>query len=236
MLDEDENVDKEENSVTLASTSASPILPIVDILLRHAKVNAIADSYDIPRLRTLAITKIEKILKTTSSTDAFLEVVRETLTSNNDWALHDMVASIAAAHVEELAEEKLDHLNDRTHFPAFSLNLMKNKVAAHKAKEEEHKASEELSAQELATARSRIDCLQLECLLERSFGVDAIARANRIIKNNDECRQVLARTRVCRNVRCEFDFLCNIEKGGQENKPRYILRCARCKCRHRPTD
>lgn len=119
MLDEDENVDKEENSVTLASTSASPILPIVDILLRHAKVNAIADSYDIPRLRTLAITKIEKILKTTSSTDAFLEVVRETLTSNNDWALHDMVASIAAAHVEELAEEKLDHLNDRTHFPAF---------------------------------------------------------------------------------------------------------------------
>lgn len=215
--------EEEETSTSTESSLFHPILPSAEILLCHTRVNAIASYYNIPRLRKLANSKIENILATGWSAAHFLTVASEILQSNDDKALHKVIALTAAEHIEELIEsKKFTKLIDSTHFTAFALAVLQNTVTAHRS-----------SADELKTAQFRIQNLERECGLERS-NVDRITeRSNGIVEKFDECRRVLKRWDNCRNISCNAEFSCWIEGGGESS---YLLRCARCQCRHRITD
>jgi hypothetical protein len=118
-----------------------------EILLRHVHVNAIADYYDIPPLKELANTKIKHLLETSWSADGFSHVVKEVFNATRDTALHNMVTSAAAAHIEELLE--LDDFTALEVMSDFAIGIIRTTIAA-------RKANEESSRQKLQAAESRL--------------------------------------------------------------------------------
>lgn len=75
----------------------------LEILKRHVRVNAIADYYDIPRLRDLASSMIEGILTRLGfSVNIFLDVLKEATEITGDKGLYRVLGSAAANHLEEL--------------------------------------------------------------------------------------------------------------------------------------
>jgi len=116
-----------------------------EILLRNVRVNAIADYYDILRLKQLVNTKIQHVLKTSWSAFGFSNIVKEAFNSTSDMALYNIMTLTATTHIEELLELKdfavLEVMN------AFSISVIQNTIAAHKAKED-------LSTQKLQVVES----------------------------------------------------------------------------------
>lgn len=195
-----------------------------EILLRHVHVNAIADYYYIPQLKHLANTKIQRVLKTTWSANGFSDVVKETFSSTGDPELHQIISLSAAAHIEELVELEgfagLDIIGD------FTIAIMRNMVAS-------RKASEDLLSQKLQAIESQLQDAESRLHYQKTLLDYETTRADRMIENIDNCIDTLSETNTCRNVRCEAEFNCYIERGGRANEPVYTLRCARCRCRHK---
>jgi hypothetical protein len=202
-----------------------------EILLRNVRVNAIADYYDMPHLKQLANTKIQHILETSWSTNGFSNIVKEAFNSTSDMALHNIMALTAATHIEELLE--LEDFASLEVMSDFFIGVIRNTIAAHKAKED--LSTQKLQAVEsrLQNAESRLQSTEQDCTFEKSLRNRETTRADRIIENINDCVNVLSRTSTCRNIRCEADFTCYIERGGFADEPKYTLRCARCKCRHK---
>jgi hypothetical protein len=175
------------------------------MLLRHVHVNAIADYYDIPPLKELANTEIKHLLETSWSADGFSHVVKEVFDSTRDTALHNMVTSASAAHIEELLE--LDDFTALEVMSDFAVGIIRSTIA-------ERKANEESSLQGLQATESK---LKFE-----------IGRAHRIIQNIDGCLDILSRTETCPNAWCRANL--KIERGGPEAEPKYTLLCRMCRC------
>ena len=212
-----------------ASTQVDPLY--AEILLRNIRVNAIADYYDILQLKQLANTKIQHVLETSWPANGFSNIVKEAFNSTSDTALHNIITLTAAARVEELLE--LEDFASLEFMSDFSIGVMRNTIAAHKAKEE-------LSAQKLQAVKlqlryleSRLQSAEQDYTHEKLLREREDTRADRIIESIDDCISALARTSACRNVRCEADFTCYVERGGLPQEPKYTLRCARCRCRHK---
>ena len=202
-----------------------------DLLLRHVRVNAIADYYDIPPLRQLATTRFQHVLETNWSADAFSNVIKEVFNSTNDAALQETVASAAAAHIEELVElpefAALEVMSD------VAIRIIKDMVAASKVKDDLWTERSRALEAELQSTEHRLRSSEHDRLFEKSLRDSVASRADGIIANIDECLETLYATGSCRNVRCEADFTCYIERGGQPDAPRYTLRCGKCRCRHK---
>jgi len=218
-----------EDSLLPTSTPFNPLPPTTlpmttEILLRHIKVNAIADYYDIPQLKQLADTKIQNILETNWSANNFPDVVEEAFRSTSDTALHKIITSTAAAHIEELVEH--EDFATLTVMSDFALGILRNLIAAYKVKEE-------LSTQKLQAAESRLRAIEDNYTYDKSLRDRESTRTNRVTENINDCLETLNKTKTCRNARCEAEFTCYIERGGTVNEPKYILRCARCRCRHK---
>ncbi|KAF4632577.1 hypothetical protein G7Y89_g5550 [Cudoniella acicularis] len=210
-----------EGSSLLTSTPFNLLLPMTtEILLRHIKVNAIADYYDIPQLKRLANTKIQNFLETNWSANNFSAVVEEAFNSTSDTALHKIITSTAAAHIEELVQH--EDFTTVTVMSDFALGILRNMIATYKVKEE-------LSAQKLQAAESRLQSIEVSYTYEKSLRDSESSRMDRVIENINDCLETLNKTQTCRNARCEAEFTCYIEHGGTANEPKYTLRCARCR-------
>lgn len=202
-----------------------------DILLRHVRVNSIADYYDIPQLKELANTKIQHLLESTWHASGFSAVVREAFKSTSDAALHEIMALTAAAHIEDIVE--LEEFVNLEVMGSFAATILRNTIAANRAKE--NTATQELQAvkSELKSIESRLQSSEQDCTFEKSMRETEAARVTRTMENLDNCFDVLSKTDICRNPRCEAEFKCYIERGGNLYEPRYTLRCSRCNCRHK---
>ena len=219
-----------------ASTQVDPLSATTpamttEILLRNVRVNAIAEYYDIPQLKQLANTKIHHILQTFWSASSFSDIVKEAFNSTSDMALHNIMTLTAAMHIEELLE--LEDFASLEIMSDFSIGVIQNTIAAHKAKEDLSTQKLQAVESQLQYAESRLQSAEQDCTYERSLRDRETTRADRIIENIDDCVNTLSRTSTCRNVRCESDFTCYIERGGFSEEPKYTLRCARCRCRHK---
>jgi hypothetical protein len=201
-----------------------------EILLRNVRVNAIADYYDIPQLKQLANTKIQHLLKTSWSADGFSDILKEAFNSTSDMALHSIMTLTAATHIEELHE--LEDFAALEVMSNFSISIIRNTIAAHKAKEDLSTQKLQAVESQLQYAESRLQSAEQDCTYEKSMHDRETTRADRITKNIDDCLNTLSRTSTCRNVRCDADFTCYIERGGPSIEPKYTLRCAKCRCRH----
>jgi len=200
------------------------------MLLRNVHVNAIADYYDIPQLRQLANTKIQSLLETSWAADGFCSIVDEVFNSTRDTALHDVVTSTAASHIEELI--------DREDFGAlevmsnFAITIMQRIITRGKAKEKLSSLTLHSVASQLQDAEDRLLSAELDGRHQKSLRDYETTRADRTIQRIDDCLDILSRTRVCRNSSCRADFNCYVERGGFASEPKYTLRCAKCRCRH----
>jgi hypothetical protein len=199
-----------------------------ETLLRNVRVNAIADYYDIPQLKQLANAKIQHLLKTSWSADGFSNIVKEVFNSTSDMVLHSVMTLTAATHIEELLE--LEDFAALEIMSNFSIGVVRNTIAAHKAKEDLSTQKLQAVESQLQYAESRLQSAEQDCTHAKSLHDHTTARASRIIENIDGCLNTLSRTNTCRN--CDADFTCYIERGGLANEPKYILRCANCRCRH----
>ena len=75
----------------------------LEILKIHVRVNAIADYYDMPRLRDVASSMIEGIFTRLGfSVNVFLDVLKEATEITGDKGLHRVLGLVAANHLEEL--------------------------------------------------------------------------------------------------------------------------------------
>jgi hypothetical protein len=204
---------------------------VTDNILSHVRVNAAADYYDIPLLRKLANAKIRRIFKKSWFARGFPNVVKAVFDSTADVELRDFMAAVATSRIEELLElesfKALDVPSD------FHLKVIHNMAAVHSAKEKQHskRAADAEASLKRAAARHEDDhrtAAEMQTALQHEA-----ARVNRIIESFESCAQALSDTSSCRNPRCDADFTCYIESGGTSIEPRFLLRCARCRCRHK---
>lgn len=76
--------------------------PTIQTLLAHVNVNAIADYYQIPALKTLAIAKIQDIFDKRWQKEGFLDVVEAAFTVTGDAALQKVVLAALTSHIGAL--------------------------------------------------------------------------------------------------------------------------------------
>jgi hypothetical protein len=201
-----------------------------DILLRHVRVNAIADYYDIPQLRELANSKIRDILKTNWSADSFSSVVKAVFNSTSDVELRDIMALTATSHMETLIELEdfaaLEVMGD------FAVKLVRNMIAKHKVEEEKFREAVGIIQHQLEETEDRCQAAVQSFDEEKSLHQRDSARTERMVKIINSCHETLLSTKECRNTSCQAEFMCYIETGDSFNEPKYTLRCAKCRCRH----
>lgn len=104
---------------------------------------SITDYYDIPQLRQLATTKIERTIATSWHAISFSNVVREASGATSDTALHHTLGVTAAAHIEESLElEESVTLDTMTGFTVGIIT--QNMIAADKSRQDLLQTSGEL--------------------------------------------------------------------------------------------
>ncbi|RDL31410.1 uncharacterized protein BP5553_09619 [Venustampulla echinocandica] len=213
--------DKDDSSLPPSTPLDSHLTaPPGVILLGHVQVNAIADYYNVPLLKELANTKIQRILDEDWSPNGFLDAVKGVLHSTSDIELHKIMASTATQHVDELIE--LDDFGKALDMSDFAFGIMRNTITAFQAKVES-----------TTTELQDMSDYAMTLLTHESMQRREANRANRTIENFAACRTILGNTKACRNVHCSAEFNCYIESGGSPREPKYTLRCSWCYCRHR---
>lgn len=97
------HVTESEEAVPHPASEEAECTTSLEILKRHVRVKAIAEYYDIPRLRDVASHKIKGIFAITGfSTNIFLGVLKEARETTGDIGLYQILASAAANHLGEL--------------------------------------------------------------------------------------------------------------------------------------
>ncbi|KAI0540557.1 hypothetical protein GGR58DRAFT_511502 [Xylaria digitata] len=76
-------------------------------LICHARMNCIADYYDVPALAGLSTTKVQNILVNEWSAKSFCYLLQESLGSTRDKNFHRMLGEEAANHIHELFDNDI---------------------------------------------------------------------------------------------------------------------------------
>ena len=134
--------------------------------------------------------------------------------------LHNIITLTAAEHIEELV--KLEDFAELDVMSDFAIGIIRTAITASKEMEEK-------STQKLQDVQSQLQ--QTESLLQSAEA--RCAAAERKSENIDDCLNTLRKTSTCRN--CDAEFTCYIEDSTQlfDPNPNYILRCSKCRCRHK---
>ncbi|KAI0554551.1 hypothetical protein F4679DRAFT_596485 [Xylaria curta] len=182
---------------------------ISERLMCHTRMDSIASYYDIPALSALSRSKVDDILVHEWSSDAFCNLIQESLDSTSDQEYYQMLAAKAVDHADELAER---HIFEKggvaERLAPYMLPILMTSLKA-----------AETRRQELASNL---------CLEKTKLEEEDQKSANRS-KALEACVQLLNTNPRCRN--CGIDFACTLEQTSWYH-PRHILRCSRCSCRH----
>ncbi|KAI0530451.1 hypothetical protein GGR58DRAFT_231648 [Xylaria digitata] len=179
--------------------------PIYEQLISHSRMNAIADYYDIPALRTLSTEKTRSILESNWSAKDFCDFLRDSSGSTGDWQFHQTLGTIAMEHVDEILENRL---LDDIHVVRELSPYMLSKCCS-----------------QLSETRSRLKTAVNDCQ-------SACQKAVNVSTSLTECRSLLSKWSSCRNQMCEAKFNCFFDTKGPLSSPTYFLRCSHCNCRH----
>ncbi|KAH7231672.1 uncharacterized protein BKA55DRAFT_653663 [Fusarium redolens] len=138
---------------------------VTEALLCHVRVNAIADYYNVSKLTQLANSKIQSILRDSWLAESFSHVVKEASVSTGDVALHDIITSTAAYHIEELVE--FQSFADLEVMSEFAIKVLRS------------------CARRIRDIESQLQYIQSVCKKEA-------VRADRVIGNIDNCLRTLS--------------------------------------------
>ncbi len=181
-------------------------------LLFHGRMNSIADYYDVSALTKLSTARVKEILAKEWSVEAFCNLLQQCIGSTSDKDFLRMLGAEAVEHVGELSERNF-----------FDEGGLAEGLAPYALP---------YCAQRLKTAEGRGRGLESSLLFEKEAGERASRELARLSQNIEECIQVLKRHQYCRSAQCDAEFRCYLDYKGPSNNPTYILRCARCRCRH----
>ncbi|TRX97134.1 hypothetical protein FHL15_001928 [Xylaria flabelliformis] len=107
--DSDTEVDTGNIKPGLSNGTQELGIPITvsERLTCHTRMDSIASYYDIPALSALSRSKVDDILVHEWSSDAFCDLIQESLDSTSDQVYHQMLAAKAVDHADELAERHM---------------------------------------------------------------------------------------------------------------------------------
>ena len=186
-------------------------------MLDHVHVNAIADYYDIPRLKHLANTKIRSTLEAAWSAEGFSEVVKEVFDWTSDIKLQSIMAEATVKHIGELIG--LDDFTSLELMSGFTAEIMRNMLSAHQD-----------TQSQLRETKISLHRMEEELSRNKSLFNEKSARVERIIENVNNCHDILTNTKCCRI--CAVKFTCHIECQVGSKPPKYTLRCSKCYTEH----
>lgn len=177
----------------------------------------------------LANSRIRRVLHENWPSEGFADVARAAIELTQDKVLHEIVATAATGHIDELDDYLLQEIVGPCG-PSIFRNIM------------------DRSRHIEDNITTHIDRLLRICKLSRdgleselSYAVDSLQSSlrasNELVKTLDAMLHALESIKGCRNVRCpvQFRFNCYIERKPPEPLssmlPKYTLRCASCDCR-----
>ena len=173
-------------------------------------------------MRSCARTKVKNILNTSWSPYYFPIVIREVVNSTKDKELHDILSDVMAAHINELIGLDEDIAPPEV-ISDFADSILRKLAAA-------TISSENRFVQRVEDLESQLG----EAKQQTQLGVRAYEgtseRMEHIENDIQHFRQRLNGTTRCRNYNCNADFSCRMEEGGSH---KYILRCTKCRCKHK---
>lgn len=193
-------------------------------LRKHVDVNAAAEYYHLPQLQKLANANIRRLFETMWCSDSFLNAIDDAYKFTDDEELRRLVSTTAADHLEELLD--LEAFKAPKVDVDLSLSIMRNLLG-------KHKAEKAAVSEELRELRRRLEYLELNYASAQRRCDEEAETGERIRQSIKNVRGILLRTKYCRNITCDAEFCCFIEQGGTAGDPNFILRCARCRCKHK---
>ncbi|KAJ8114764.1 hypothetical protein ONZ43_g4824 [Nemania bipapillata] len=179
-----------------AGNEIGPALSTVsDVLLYHARVNAIADYYGVVGLAKTSATKIQELLLEQWCADAFCNLVQEAW-GLADKSLHRVLVEISEIHLYEL----------------ISRDIFADEGIASYLTADVLKASTETSERRELEVRGLQDRIK-----------DLEHESETLKQSLDEIAAVLSKTRACCKRGCKQQFGCVIQKPSQNAEGRWFI-------------
>lgn len=178
----------------------------------HCRMNSVADYYNVARLSAISLAKLEEGLRSQWCIESFCRLLLECLDEIGDRDTLCLLGNIAAEHYDELATYQLFEVGG----PGERLALFVLPACIKRLNETETLRKE---------AEGRCEKLKYELCEKESESAQHL-------KNLEECKLLMGNWSYCRNTNCEAEFRCYFDTKGPDYSPTYILRCARCRCRH----
>jgi hypothetical protein len=199
--------DKIESSATMILDEGT-LNDSSETLLRHVRVNSIGDYYDIPQLRRLAITKLERIMAHNWNATQYLDVCKESFKCSSDTNLHHSLALVAVPHMERLvALEGFAALEPISDFGVI-LRLLTDKLTESQSFVKDIRARLERSEKDREHAEAAAENLRITMEKVR------------------ECHEILRKCNNCPH--CFTDVTCMVEEGEFDLGPHFSLCCKMC--------
>jgi hypothetical protein len=133
---EDTRPDEAEGTISASVLEKSSIDDSYPIF--HVRVYALAEFYDVPALKELALEKFNRVIQDNSQPDRFLEGVEEAYESTiqEDRRLRDAIVNFFYTHSDLVNEERVQEILQKTNSLTYDLLMHwnKNQVALKKAK------------------------------------------------------------------------------------------------------
>lgn len=143
--------------------------------------------------------------------------------ATSDTELHKIVATATTLHIDELI--MLEDFSRTLVMGESLIHVMKDFVGA--CKEETALARDELQAArlQLRSVERQLEVATLSAKNDRD-------RATGLLNHVNVSMRHLSKTRYCRNTSCDAEFTCYFERLGRDDDPKFLLRCAKCECKH----
>ncbi|KAG9256221.1 BTB/POZ protein [Emericellopsis atlantica] len=192
-----------------------------DSVRQHVRVNSIADYYNLPTLLSLSRENVSIHLGLNGIDRSLLGVLREAEATSGDALLHESIATIAAGHIRYLykKEDLVTELAGLCTGAGVKLVCALFSILGRREAELRN-LKQEIGRQPNGSESECRELRREKAALEKT------------IESMQDCHRLLAEQRECRNVNCDAQFQCYIEATGRD--PSYIVRCARCNCKHSP--
>ncbi|KAI0804235.1 hypothetical protein GGR55DRAFT_323260 [Xylaria sp. FL0064] len=179
----------------------------------HCRMSSVADYYNVARLSAISLAKLEGGLRSEWCVKSFCALLLECLNEIGNRDTLCLLGNIAAEHYDELATFQLFEAGGPSERLApFVLTSCIKKLNETKALRKE--------------AEGRCEQLKYE-LSEKELELTQHSR------NLEECKSLIESWSYCRNTKCRAEFKCYFDTKGPAHSPTYILRCTRCRCRHK---
>ncbi|KAI0403605.1 hypothetical protein F4802DRAFT_288036 [Xylaria palmicola] len=208
--------DEEDDQNTAAEGSAHANLQLSNFTVNtshkapeswicHCRMTTIADYYNVARLSTISLAKLEGCFRSEWCVEYFCALLRDYLDEISNRDVLCLLGELAVEHYDEM--------------PSFEFI-------------EAGGFGERLAPFAVTNFIRLLRQTTSLCQITTTRFDSALSDAKQKSKNLKECKSLVAKWAHCRNTSCGSEFSCHFETKGPDHSPTYILRCNRCGCRH----